>query len=190
MLSAPTGRPLRADASRNRQAIIVAAREAFAEDGVGSSLDGIAIRAGVGNATLYRNFPTREDLLVAVMQEGIESAASNGRELRVKLPAREAMAEWLFRLAWHLRTWHDLPSKVVASMGDPASPLQEACAPLRLVTSNLFEDARDARAVVDTVTPDEVFELVTILSWGLDRYGDDPETARKRLSLATAGIFA
>lgn len=58
-------RPLRADAERNRQRIIDAAREVFAERGLDAPMDAIAERAGVGQATLYRRFPQREDLIVA-----------------------------------------------------------------------------------------------------------------------------
>jgi len=58
-------RPLRADAERNRQRIIEAARAVFAERGLEAPLDAIAERAGVGQATLYRRFPSREDLIVA-----------------------------------------------------------------------------------------------------------------------------
>jgi AcrR family transcriptional regulator len=60
---------LRADAARNRSAIIEAARAVFAERGVDASLDDIARRAGTGNATLYRRFPSRADLLAAVFAE-------------------------------------------------------------------------------------------------------------------------
>jgi AcrR family transcriptional regulator len=60
---------LRADAARNRAAIVEAAREVFAELGLGASLDEIARRAGTGNATLYRHFPTRADLVAAVFAE-------------------------------------------------------------------------------------------------------------------------
>lgn len=62
---------LRADAARNRAAIIEAAREVFAEQGVDASLDEIARRAGTGNATLYRRFPTRGDLVAAVFAEAM-----------------------------------------------------------------------------------------------------------------------
>ncbi len=189
-MSAAPVRPLRADASRNREAVLVAAREVFAAGGVASSLDGIATRAGVGNATLYRNFPTRDDLLAAVMQEGIQTLVAEGDWLQSHSDPRDSLAEWLFRLAWHLRTWHDLPSSVVSSMGDPASPLQQACAPLRLVTHRIFGDALVSGAAAPTVTSDEVFELITVVSWGLDRYGDDPDTARRRVTLATSGVFA
>lgn len=60
---------LRADAERNRAALLAAAREVFGEQGLDASLDEIARRAGVGNATLYRRFPTRADLIAAVFAE-------------------------------------------------------------------------------------------------------------------------
>lgn len=65
MDTATEDRPLRADAERNRQRIIEAAREVFAERGLDAPMDAIAERAGVGQATLYRRFPQREDLVVA-----------------------------------------------------------------------------------------------------------------------------
>jgi AcrR family transcriptional regulator len=60
---------LRADAARNREAIVEAARAVFAEQGLDAPLDEIAKRAGTGNATLYRRFPTRGDLVAAVFAE-------------------------------------------------------------------------------------------------------------------------
>ena len=60
---------LRADAARNRQAIVEAARAVFAEQGLDAPLDEIAKRAGTGNATLYRRFPQRADLVAAVFAD-------------------------------------------------------------------------------------------------------------------------
>src|SRR4051794_21391573 len=60
---------LRADAARNREAIVEAARAVFAEQGLDAPLDDIAKRAGTGNATLYRRFPTRGDLVAAVFAD-------------------------------------------------------------------------------------------------------------------------
>src|SRR3954454_3456682 len=60
---------LRADAARNRAAIVETARSVFAEHGLGAPLDDIARRAGTGNATLYRRFPTRGDLIAAVFAD-------------------------------------------------------------------------------------------------------------------------
>ena len=68
---------LRADARRNRDAIVAAARKAFAEHGLQAPLDDIAKRAGVGSGTLYRHFPTRDDLVTAVFTERMaENAAA------------------------------------------------------------------------------------------------------------------
>jgi AcrR family transcriptional regulator len=75
---------LRADAERNRAALLAAAREIFGEHGLDASLDEIARRAGVGNATLYRRFPTRRDLIAEVfarqMTEYVELAEHALRE--------------------------------------------------------------------------------------------------------------
>jgi AcrR family transcriptional regulator len=182
-------RPLRADARRNRDAILRAARETFEDEGVLASLDGIALRAGVGNATLYRNFPTRDDLLAAVMESSIEAALVEADELAATLGPREALAEWLVHLTWQLRTWHDLPACVAGAEHDPDSPVASACDPLRARTGGLLDAAKAADAVPDAVTVDETFELVTVLSWGVDRYGDDADTARRRVEVATAGLF-
>ncbi|WP_431911604.1 TetR/AcrR family transcriptional regulator [Micromonospora carbonacea] len=65
----PTEKPLRADAARNRDAIITAARHAFAEQGLQVPLDEIARRAGVGEATLHRRFPDRESLIAAAFTD-------------------------------------------------------------------------------------------------------------------------
>ncbi|MBO9532339.1 MAG: TetR/AcrR family transcriptional regulator [Solirubrobacteraceae bacterium] len=73
--------PLRADARRNRDAILTAAREVFASDGLSAPLDRIAKLADVGRATLYRRFPTREDLVRAIFQDNIEELQAIANEL-------------------------------------------------------------------------------------------------------------
>src|SRR5271154_4553611 len=70
-------RPLRADARENYDKLIAAAREVFAEEGTSASLEEIAKRAQVGIATLYRRFPTRQDLLEAVYLEEVEAISSS-----------------------------------------------------------------------------------------------------------------
>lgn len=67
-----TGRPKRADARRNQERLIAAAREVFADAGVGAAMDAIARRAGVGVGTLYRNFPQRIDLVEAVYSSDVK----------------------------------------------------------------------------------------------------------------------
>ena len=73
------GRPLRADAARNREKVLRAAREAFAESGYGVPLDEIAARAGVGPGTVYRHFPAKEALFEAVVTARITDLVSDAR---------------------------------------------------------------------------------------------------------------
>jgi AcrR family transcriptional regulator len=180
---------MRADAQRNREAILLAARETFEAEGVLASLDGIALRAGVGNATLYRNFPTRDDLLAAVIETSNHLALAEADELSRSLNPREALAEWLVSLTWQLRIWHDLPYCIATAQGDPASSMNSACNPLLLQTTALLDTAKSSGDAVESVTPSEIFELITALSWGVDRFGDDKNAARRRVEVATAGIF-
>ncbi|GAA0461476.1 TetR family transcriptional regulator [Paractinoplanes deccanensis] len=182
-------RPLRADAQRNRDAILAAARETFETEGVLTSLDGIALRAGVGNATLYRNFPTREDLLAAVMQTSTTAALGHADELSRTRTPREAVAEWLVWLSWQLRIWHDLPVCLADAHDDPDSPVQAAGNPLLERTATLLDNAKATGDVPAAVTADEVYELVLALSWAIDRFGDTEQAARRRVTMATAGIF-
>jgi hypothetical protein len=56
-------------------------------------------------------------------------------------------------------------------------------------TRDFLHRARDHGSASDSVTADELFELITAVSWGIDRFGDDPKRARNRVALATAGVF-
>ncbi|HEX4305710.1 MAG TPA: helix-turn-helix domain-containing protein [Solirubrobacterales bacterium] len=76
MASVESAPALRADAARNRQRIIDAAVEVFAERGLEASTADIAARAGVGEATLFRRFPTKDDLVTAIVQVMLEDAAA------------------------------------------------------------------------------------------------------------------
>ena len=187
--TAKAPRPLRADAKRNRDAILRAAREAFDNEGVLASLDGIAVLAGVGNATLYRNFPTRDDLLSAVIETNIDAAVLEAKEMSRNMAPRRALVEWLIYLAWQLRIWHDLPYCIAIAHSDANSPVADACNPLVAATAALLDAAKSSGDVAESITATEVFELVTTLSWGVDRFQDDIAAARRRVTMATAGIF-
>jgi len=89
-------RPHRADAARNFDALLAAARTAFAEHGSQASLEDIARGAGVGIGTLYRNFPSRQHLLSAVYLGEVEQLCSVADEV-AGLPAWDALVTWLRR---------------------------------------------------------------------------------------------
>lgn len=74
-------RPLRADAARNRARVLEVAYQAFAEEGLGVSIDEIARRAGVGAGTVYRHFPAKEDLYRAVAEDRMSTVIGKGHEL-------------------------------------------------------------------------------------------------------------
>lgn len=93
--------PKRADARRNYERLIVAAREAVAERGADASLEDIAKRAGVGIGTLYRHFPSRQELLEAVYRDGISDLCERGAEILRRDGPDVAFAEWLRALARH-----------------------------------------------------------------------------------------
>jgi AcrR family transcriptional regulator len=90
----PTRKP-RADAQRNRERILEVAKEAFTRSGANTSLDDIAKQAGVGPGTLYRHFPTREELLQAVYRSELEKLAAAERKFAQTMTPIEALRAWL-----------------------------------------------------------------------------------------------
>ncbi|MBB5122091.1 TetR family transcriptional regulator [Streptomyces eurocidicus] len=86
---------MRRDARRNRELLVSAARQLFAEQGVDAPLDDIARRAGVGNATLYRHFPTRGALIEAVFGEGLTGTLRRGEDARHAADAWEGLVHYL-----------------------------------------------------------------------------------------------
>jgi AcrR family transcriptional regulator len=93
--SQPAQRKPRADAQRNRERILEVAKQAFTRSGANASLDDIAKDAGVGPGTLYRHFPTREELLKAVYRTELEKLAAAERKLAETMPPIEALRAWL-----------------------------------------------------------------------------------------------
>ena len=185
-MTSQQSRPRRADAQRNRDAILGAAREMFDTAGILTPIDCIATAAGVGNATLYRNFPTRNDLLAAVIEDTVADLLTESETYERDLSADDALREWLFRLAWCLRIWNDLPTCIASAIDDEGDPVQDVATRLTNRTGAFLDRAETAS---DAVTAEELFELVVAVSWGIDRYGDDPTRARRRIALATAGVF-
>jgi AcrR family transcriptional regulator len=185
----PKKRRPRVDALQNREAILKAAKAVFEVDGALASLDRVAVRAGVGNATLYRNFPTRDDLLIAVIQSSFDEALAQGQVLSQTLKPGAALAEWLVSLAWRLHIWHDLPHCLASAHSDPSASLNDANRPMIEETSRLLHMAQEAGQAIAGLDGEEVFELVLALSWAIDRYGDSEDAARRRVSMGTAGVF-
>lgn len=102
--SQPAGRKPRTDAQRNRERILEVAKEAFTQSGANTSLDDIAKRAGVGAGTLYRHFPTRDELLEAVYRTEVEKLAAAERKFAETLPPIEALRAWMLLFVDYIAT--------------------------------------------------------------------------------------
>jgi AcrR family transcriptional regulator len=95
---------MRADAKRNHDRLLEVASEAFARDGIDTSLEEIARTTGVGIGTLYRHFPNRDALLEAVFRRNVDDIAAQADELLETLPADQALAEWMGRFVRYVAT--------------------------------------------------------------------------------------
>jgi AcrR family transcriptional regulator len=105
-------RPLRADAARNREKVLRAAREAFAESGYGVPLDEIAARAGVGPGTVYRHFPAKEALFEAVVTARVTDLVNDARALADASDPGDAFFGYLARVAGEAAAKRDLPDAI------------------------------------------------------------------------------
>lgn len=171
----PTGQPrkLRADAARNRDRLLEIAREAFAREGADASLDDIAKKSGVGSATLYRHYPTRELLIEAVYQREVEELGATGAELLVSAPPLAALRTWMMTFVDHVIEKHII-----------ASALNEAAyADASVVVQGTME--RLARRAIDNgdLRPDTVpLDLLRAMIGVLHiRAGPDWRESAKRL---------
>ena len=149
-------RPHRADAARNFDAILQAGRELFAEFGTDVFLADVAARAGVGIATLYRHFPTREDLAEAVYVAEVDDLCTYGDELARTRQPGQALDEWIRRFITYMATKRAL---LVALDRDSGAFL--ACkAALYESGGPLLVAAQEAGIARDDVNIDDVMRFV------------------------------
>src|SRR5215510_3474381 len=132
-------RPQRADARRNFDALLAAARDAFAAKGVDASLEDIARNAGVGIGTLYRNFATRQDLLNSVYFGEIEELCIAAEEV-ADLPPWEALTTWLRRFVGYAAT----KRAIYESLNRDSENFKAAREAMYAAGTPLFERAQEA----------------------------------------------
>lgn len=139
-------KPKRADARRNYDKILAAARAAFAERGDATSLEEIARRAEVGIGTLYRNFPNRQALLEAVYAGEVEDLCRSTGELDA-LPAWDAFEQWVRRLVSYLMTKQALAHELFEYL-DRDAPLFQTCRGMLFNAGQPLLDRAQAAGVV------------------------------------------
>jgi AcrR family transcriptional regulator len=110
----------RTDAQRNKERILVVAKEAFTRSGANTSLDDVARQAGVGAGTLYRHFPTRDALLEGVYHSEVAKLAAAERELSGKLPPVEALRAWMLLFVDYIAAKHLIAPALNTLVGGPS----------------------------------------------------------------------
>jgi AcrR family transcriptional regulator len=133
-----TARKPRADAQRNRERILEVAKQVFTRRGAEASMDEIAKRAKIGPGTLYRHFPTRDDLLAAVYISEVEKLAEAQRKFSAELPPVEALRAWMLVFIDYIAAKKIIAPALNAMAGGPSRVFQQ--------TNRLMEEAANALA--------------------------------------------
>ncbi|HEY0812630.1 MAG TPA: TetR family transcriptional regulator [Pseudonocardia sp.] len=182
------GRPRRADARRNYEQLVEQAKVAFAEFGVDASLDEIARRAGVASGTLYRHFPTRLDLIEAVLGEQIAELVGRGRGLLSAEDELDALATWLRALLLHGLTYRGLAAAVLNSALDRGDLMSTWHAGMFAVGAALLARARESGAIVADADAADVLRMVSAIAWAVQDSQDSAAQADRLLALLLNGL--
>ena len=173
----------RRDRARNREALLAAARGAFAEHGLGASLQQIARDAGVAIGTLYRHFPTRDDLLVAVFADKLATVASRGEQALADPDPWTGFTRFVETLC--ALAADDLGFNELTSIDRPA---RGGAAAVRAHIHQLWQRLLTRAQEAGTVRPDLVLNDMFVLLWSQSRiiegtYGVAPRAWRRHLHL-------
>jgi AcrR family transcriptional regulator len=152
-------RPKRADALRNYEKLIAAARDSFAADGVSTSLEEIARRAEVGIGTLYRHFPSRQDLLEAVYVDELEALCRSAADLG-ELPPWEALVGWLHQFVAYLATKQALAQELLNYVDRDAEVFRSCRAGLYAAGEPLLQRAQQAGVARSDTNLTEVIQMI------------------------------
>jgi AcrR family transcriptional regulator len=153
-------RPKRADARRNYDKVLAAAREAFAEGGESTALEEIARRAGVGIGTLYRNFPNRQALLETLYLEEVEGICRMAEEQRENGDPWEALTSWFERFIGYIATKQALAAELTNYLDRDAQLFKSSRAALWAAAEPLLTRAQEAGVVRPDAEIGDVMHMV------------------------------
>jgi AcrR family transcriptional regulator len=177
--------PKRADARRNYERVLAAAKEVFAEFGVTAPLDEVARRAGVGNATMYRHFPTRREMVIAVYADEVTMLCELGRSLRDDSPPAEALFRWLRAFITHVATKRELPLAIPDdTTGQRSALYRQWHDTMRATAAALLVRAQDAGAVRSDL---DVSDLLASAS-GIGHAAADDNQIDRLLAIVRDGV--
>jgi AcrR family transcriptional regulator len=179
--------PLRADAQRNLERVLDAAAELFAERGCDVSVDEIARRAGVGHATVFRRFPSKDELISAVVSKQIGELTAYVEAALAEDDAGEAFRSFV----WHAAELHARDRGLYEGFSrcGAMQEVAEAKAGLNALIDQLIERAQKAGAVRKDVSADDVSTLVGTAIRGAHGSAD-PELWRRYVAVVLDGLAA
>jgi AcrR family transcriptional regulator len=181
---------MRADAMRNRERLIEVARLVFREQGYDASLDEVAKRAGVGPGTLYRHFPTRENLIDAIMQSWVDSVEQAAdKALAAEGSPRDLLMAWFEEYVRLISLHKGGPAKITSAMDDPASPIQHKCQVLRSAGARVVDQLRAEDAIRDDVDSLQIARLVGGVATVADQADLDAAAVRPMLEVLADGLL-
>lgn len=173
----------RSDAARNREKILVAARDAFAHGGAEVSMAEVARRAGVGMATLYRNFPGRRELLEALYADEVDALCAAAATVEGDTPA-ERFEAWARAFVDYFTSKRDIAAELLQHVesSDPVFTTNRA----RVLASGqaLLDDARAAGQIRDDLALEQILDLVIAVA----KVSGDPGYVEPILRAALDGL--
>jgi AcrR family transcriptional regulator len=181
---------VRADARRNRDRIVEVARGLFRAKGYEAvSMDEVAKGAGVGAGTLYRHFPTKEDLYDAVLEAWAERVnTAVDRALGLDAAPRERLLSWLVDYASMLTEHKGAAARITAALGDPGSPFAAKCATYLGANERVVEAL--GTALRPDVEPLQLSRLVGGVAAVADSSDLPPESVKPMLEVIADGLLA
>ncbi len=189
MTEPPRRRPLRADAARNRQALLASARSAFERNGVQASLDEIAQAAHVGPGTLYRHFPTRDRLVLAVIEDGLNDLHRLGVSLLDDPDPVAALRRWLAAYIGQGSLFDGLARTLVVTP-QPDDDAHDACVRSRQAGAALLARAAGSGDLRDDLDADDVLDLAAGIAWVGQQPDRDSEQRSRLVELVIDGLRA
>jgi AcrR family transcriptional regulator len=183
------GRKLRADAQRNYDKLVAVARQLFAENGANASLDEIARRAGVGPGTLYRHFPSRADLHLAVLQDWIADVETEGDRLAALDDPGAALDEWLHRYVEYKNFWRGLHVALLEVPAGEERPALNFCKGLLTsISSSVIDRAKQAGLVRPEIQPSTIMQMVSGIAFVVDQVPAGSVDVDAQLDVIKAGV--
>jgi AcrR family transcriptional regulator len=180
-------RARRADARRNSERLIAAAREAFATRGPDAPLDDIAREAGVGPGTLYRHFPTRLALFEAVYRDSVERLCAEGERLAATEPPGEALVAWLKGFVTVVSQKRGLAAALTEE-GRTSELFAECHTMINATGGTLLDRAKMAGAVRGDVALDDLLKMAKAFAHVAESSPEGPALAERLLVLALDGL--